>query len=173
VVVHDHDAHRDSWALSPFHRNGIPGNAVRIASKETAVIEAEMRDPMQDETDTATDSRTPPATANGEGIPAVDPVALKEQVIEALREVHDPELGINIVDLGLVYDVDVDGGGRVHVTYTLTTFGCAIGPILESKPATVRLHQALGLRRLVGAPSQLHAACLATSAGRTAAWPWS
>jgi metal-sulfur cluster biosynthetic enzyme len=132
VVVHDHDAHRDSWALSPFHRNGIPGNAVRIASKETAVIEAEMRDPMQDETDTATDSRTPPATANGEGIPAVDPVALKEQVIEALREVHDPELGINIVDLGLVYGVELEGD-TVHVTYTLTTMGCPIGPLIEAQ----------------------------------------
>jgi len=132
VVVHDHDAHRDSWALSPFHRNGIPGNAVRIASKETAVIEAEMSDPMQDETDTATDSRTPPATANGEGIPAVDPVALKEQVIEALREVHDPELGINIVDLGLVYGVELEGD-TVHVTYTLTTMGCPIGPLIEAQ----------------------------------------
>jgi len=96
------------------------------------VIEAEMRDPMQDETDTATDSRTPPATANGEGIPAVDPVALKEQVIEALREVHDPELGINIVDLGLVYGVELEGD-TVHVTYTLTTMGCPIGPLIEAQ----------------------------------------
>ncbi len=96
------------------------------------MIEAEMRDPMQDETDTATDSRTPPATANGEGIPAVDPVALKEQVIEALREVHDPELGINIVDLGLVYGVELEGD-TVHVTYTLTTMGCPIGPLIEAQ----------------------------------------
>jgi metal-sulfur cluster biosynthetic enzyme len=132
VVVHDHDAHRDSWALSPFDRNGIPGNALRIASRETAMIEAEMRDPMEDETDTGTAALTPPAAANGEGIPAVDPVVLKEQVIEALREVHDPELGINIVDLGLVYGVELEGD-TVHVTYTLTTMGCPIGPLIEAQ----------------------------------------
>jgi metal-sulfur cluster biosynthetic enzyme len=57
---------------------------------------------------------------------------LKEQVIGALRHVNDPELGINIVDLGLVYGVDVVGD-TVHVTYTLTTMGCPIGPMIEAE----------------------------------------
>jgi metal-sulfur cluster biosynthetic enzyme len=61
------------------------------------------------------------------------PVTGADEAREALKVIPDPELGINIVDLGLVYDVDVDGDGRAHVTYTLTTFGCAIGPILESQ----------------------------------------
>jgi metal-sulfur cluster biosynthetic enzyme len=58
--------------------------------------------------------------------------ATKEQVLEALRSVYDPELGINIVDLGLVYEVDLNGG-LVHITYSLTTMGCPIGPMIEEQ----------------------------------------
>jgi metal-sulfur cluster biosynthetic enzyme len=57
---------------------------------------------------------------------------LRDQVMEALRNVHDPELGINIVDLGLVYGVDISGD-TVHITYTLTTMGCPIGPLIEAE----------------------------------------
>ena len=71
--------------------------------------------------------------AHQEGNGAVgDPTTLKEQVLEVLKNVHDPELGINIVDLGLVYGVQVEGD-RVHVTYTLTTMGCPIGPLIEAE----------------------------------------
>lgn len=51
-------------------------------------------------------------------------MALKEKVKEALYDVLDPELGINIVDLGLVYGIDIDENNNVLVTIILTTPGC-------------------------------------------------
>jgi metal-sulfur cluster biosynthetic enzyme len=57
----------------------------------------------------------------------------EERVRQALTQVYDPELGINIVDLGLVYEVDVQDNGDVDIRYSLTTMGCPIGPLIEDQ----------------------------------------
>jgi metal-sulfur cluster biosynthetic enzyme len=51
----------------------------------------------------------------------------EDQVRTALRRVKDPELNLNIVDLGLVYGIEVSGDGDVHVQMTLTSPGCPSG----------------------------------------------
>ena len=54
----------------------------------------------------------------------------RDDVIEALRSVEDPELGMDIVELGLLYDVEVQGP-RVKAIYSLTSMGCPAGPLIQ------------------------------------------
>lgn len=60
---------------------------------------------------------------------------LKDKVLEELRAVIDPELGVNVVDLGLIYNIDVDDDNNIDVTMTLTTPGC---PLHDSITTGVR-----------------------------------
>lgn len=64
----------------------------------------------------------------------VDPQALREKVVEALRQVYDPEIPVNIYDLGLIYKLDVDPTGVVEIEMTLTAPGC---PVAQTFPGTV------------------------------------
>jgi metal-sulfur cluster biosynthetic enzyme len=54
----------------------------------------------------------------------------QEEVVEALREVEDPELGMDIVELGLFYGAEIDGS-KVKVQYTLTSMGCPAGAMIQ------------------------------------------
>ncbi len=53
----------------------------------------------------------------------------ENDLLEALRQVEDPELGMDVVDLGLVYEVAVDGP-NVKILYSLTSMGCPAGPLI-------------------------------------------
>jgi metal-sulfur cluster biosynthetic enzyme len=54
----------------------------------------------------------------------------KAEVVEALRAVEDPELGMDIVELGLMYDVEIEGS-KVKVVHSLTSMGCPAGPMIQ------------------------------------------
>ena len=76
-----------------------------------------------------------------EAIPlkAVDDIgrATAEDVREALHQVIDPELGIDVVDLGLVYGIEIDELGRAIITMTLTTPACPLTDLIEDQCASV------------------------------------
>ncbi len=62
------------------------------------------------------------------------PEDLRERIVEALRTVYDPEVPVNIYDLGLIYRLDIDDQGVVALSMTLTAPGC---PVAQTFPGTV------------------------------------
>jgi probable FeS assembly SUF system protein SufT len=83
----------------------------------------------------------PPAAA-GDGAPAVplDKAGVEKAVWDQLRTCYDPEIPVNIVDLGLVFANEVselpDGGYRTAIKFTLTAPGCGMGPVLQKEIET-------------------------------------
>ena len=58
------------------------------------------------------------------------PMITKDDVVEALHSVEDPELGMDIVELGLYYDAEIEGS-NVKVIHSLTSMGCPAGPMIQ------------------------------------------
>ena len=65
---------------------------------------------------------------------AADAADLRTKVIEALKGIYDPEIPVNIYDLGLVYELRIDATGKVDIDMTLTAPGC---PVAQTFPGTV------------------------------------
>ncbi|SEN43829.1 metal-sulfur cluster assembly factor [Lihuaxuella thermophila] len=61
----------------------------------------------------------------------MDKEKMKAEIMKQLEEVNDPELNIDIVNLGLVYGVDLDDEGNVQITMTLTAMGCPLAGMIN------------------------------------------
>jgi FeS assembly SUF system protein len=83
-------------------------------------------------------------TEDTEATPTQDSAQVETNVIAALRTIYDPEIPVNIYDLGLVYGLDVDAAGKVDIRMTLTAPAC---PVAETFPGTVeqRLYEVPGV----------------------------
>ena len=97
--------------------------------------------PVADSAEAADQNAADAEAAAEEAIPlkAVDDIgrATAEDVREALHQVIDPELGIDVVDLGLVYGIEIDELGRAIITMTLTTPACPLTDLIEDQCASV------------------------------------
>jgi FeS assembly SUF system protein len=91
-----------------------------------------MAEPNQDTSDDAQATSTEATAATA----AADPADVENGIVEALKTVFDPEIPVNIYELGLIYDVDVQENGNVLVKMTLTSPGC---PVAGSLPGEVKV----------------------------------
>ncbi|MER3404714.1 MAG: SUF system Fe-S cluster assembly protein [Chloroflexota bacterium] len=87
-----------------------------------------------------------PAQSESQAAAPAGGTPTEEAILEALKEIYDPEIGINIVDLGLIYGLDITPEGKVKVTMTLTTPACPIGPIIRSQVREVLTRRVPGVK---------------------------
>ncbi len=71
----------------------------------------------------------------GERTAQVDEAELRPRIVEALKSVYDPEIPLNIYDLGLIYGFEIDGDGNVEIAMTLTAPGCPVAGSLVKQVA--------------------------------------
>ncbi|XLE20071.1 metal-sulfur cluster assembly factor [Deinococcus radiomollis] len=69
---------------------------------------------------------------NPSTVPVAEGLPSQAQILEALKVVKDPEIPVNVVDLGLIYGVDINASGNVEITMTLTSVGCPVQDLIRS-----------------------------------------
>lgn len=82
-----------------------------------------------------------------EAAPTLDREQMQEQILEALKVVRDPEIPVNVVDLGLIYNVTVADDGVVDIEMTLTSMGCPVQDMIQAD-AELAAMKVDGVRRV-------------------------
>ncbi len=117
------------------------GTPTPPAATAVATAEAELPPPSAVDTTLDTSALTAPIPASSSGQPTVGPAdpeataALQGRIIEALKTVYDPEIPVDIYELGLIYDILVDADKRALIKMTLTSPAC---PSAQQIPSEVR-----------------------------------
>jgi len=83
----------------------------------------------------STPEAAPPAVSSGSDLAPDQIEALRPRIVDAIKTVYDPEIPVNIYELGLIYDLDIDPKGNVAIKMTLTAPGC---PVAGTMPQMVR-----------------------------------
>lgn len=73
----------------------------------------------------------------GNSLPEGENIASKEDIVEAIKTVFDPEIPINVYDLGLIYDINIQDNGDIYINMSLTAPGCPVAGILPQQVADV------------------------------------
>lgn len=134
--------------------HGAPEKSDKVASRDyldgflrDGVAEDSIEDSPKDPNGDAVETSIEASSETSNEATGADPDgALRLSVIEQIRTIYDPEIPVNIYDLGLIYAVDVEDGDHVVVTMTLTTPHC---PVAEIMPAEVES----SVRQVVGVGS--------------------
>lgn len=95
----------------------------------------ELRSPATEAEPAEKPPDSPPQAAGAQPLTALEAIALQDKVIEALRTCYDPEIPVNIYELGLIYDIRVETSGEVSIQMTLTAPNC---PAAGSLPGEVQ-----------------------------------
>ena len=96
---------------------------------ETDVIRREVETEVENVQTTNADVATGDVATEA---PASGDLPSKEALLEALKVVKDPEIPVNVVDLGLIYNVDIKTGGEVDIDMTLTSMGCPVQDMIQA-----------------------------------------